>query len=234
MRYLNGDGGEVDMCGNGVRTLAAFAAEELKIEGGGRGRHLPMAMATATATEYTMELRNGHCWAFFDRKKREAGLEMGGGPYNEGPLDIDLIGPYRNQVKEKMYLEAGVPHCLFWVDDVEAIDVVAEGRRLRHHEDFPDGTNSDFFQVISSGVLKIRTYERGVEDETLSCGTGAMAAATMAFRRFHWRERVTLHTRGGILTVLFGRGGAGGEQAAATTASLWGSVETVYKGVISL
>ena len=70
-------------------------------------------------------------------------------------------------------VNTGVPHAVVMVDDIEAVDVASDGRAIRYHPDFaPDGTNANFVEMNSAGKIFIRTYERGVEDETLACGTG--------------------------------------------------------------
>ncbi len=112
----------------------------------------------------------------------------------------------------------GVPHVITYVDDVSAIDVDDLGRSIRHHERFaPRGANVNFVQVIAPGELAVRTFEFGVEAETLACGTGSAAAAILAAQRFGWpsgytagAEPVRIHTRGGkMLQVYFSLDSAG-------------------------
>jgi diaminopimelate epimerase len=101
------------------------------------------------------------------------------------------------------FLNTGVPHTLVWADDNEKTDVIDLGRTIRFHDHFkPAGTNVNFVQLVSGGVLSVRTYERGVEGETLACGTGAVAAAGVAFLKKKLSSPVRVQTLGGeILTV---------------------------------
>jgi diaminopimelate epimerase len=123
--------------------------------------------------------------------------------------------PERRKVKvgrktiDLWFLNTGVPHAVVPVDDVEKVDIVGLGRAIRRHEAFaPAGTNADFAARGPGDVVAIRTYERGVEDETLACGTGAAAAALVAFRLWKLPSPVELAVRGGRLRVHFSeRGG---------------------------
>jgi diaminopimelate epimerase len=102
-----------------------------------------------------------------------------------------------------------VPHAVLAVDDLESVPVVRWGREIRNHEEFaPAGTNVNFFQVGGGRKLAVRTYERGVEGETLACGTGSVAAAMVAAAAGRVRPPVRVLTRGGEeLTVYFRRRG---------------------------
>jgi diaminopimelate epimerase len=96
------------------------------------------------------------------------------------------------------------------VDDIETVDVVSLGREIRYHPAFaPEGTNVNFIALQKNGVAAIRTYERGVEDETLACGTGCIAAALVAACKLNWDSPVHLQTRSGeILTIYFANNAA--------------------------
>lgn len=90
------------------------------------------------------------------------------------------------------YAVAGVPHLVTWVEDIDAVDVQTLGRALRHHEDFaPRGVNANFVQVLDPGAIAVRTYEYGVEDETLACGTGSSVSAIMTCLREAWPQAFT-------------------------------------------
>jgi diaminopimelate epimerase len=102
-------------------------------------------------------------------------------------------------------VNTGVPHVVTEVDDIESLDVVETGRLIRYHPNFsPEGTNANFVAVGQRGKIFIRTYERGVEDETLACGTGTVAAALVLAHERGLASPVSLITRsGGTLTVHF-------------------------------
>jgi len=103
------------------------------------------------------------------------------------------------------YAVTGVPHLIAYVDDVEAVDIAHCGPAIRHHEQFqPRGVNANFVQVLEPGRIAVRTYEVGVEGETLACGTGSTAAAILAALRFDWPKKfitgdepVLVHARSG-------------------------------------
>jgi diaminopimelate epimerase len=153
MRYYNSDGKESSMCGNGGRCIAAFAAD----------------LGIAPRGEYfRFSAVDGIHEAFVD-EENEVKLKM-----------TDVSG-----IKKEMdgwFLDTGSPHFVRMVDDPSVIDVVKEGRYWRNHERFaPAGTNVNFVGQPQDGKVVMRTYERGVEDETWSCGTGAVASAIATF-----------------------------------------------------
>lgn len=101
------------------------------------------------------------------------------------------------------FLDTGSPHVVQFVDDLESLDVVAEGRPIRYDAAFPGGTNVNFTQQLDDHTVFVRTYERGVEDETYSCGTGVTAAALVAHQQFAMPDPVFIQTMGGGLRVSF-------------------------------
>ncbi len=179
MRYFNADGGEVDMCGNGGRCIALFA-DDLGI-GGGRKQFLG---------------RDGvHSAEIISRTDDGTQIRLG---------MIDVEGCERTG--NAFMLNTGVPHYVEFVDDVDAIDVHTLGRAKRNEDRFEaqGGTNVNFAEVLPGGELKVRTYERGVEGETLACGTGATAVAIAARLFLNTDRRMfTVHTLGGALTIDF-------------------------------
>jgi diaminopimelate epimerase len=131
--------------------------------------------------------------------------------------------------KEYFLLDTGSPHYVKFVDDLDELDVLMEGRSVRYNEEFEDiGVNVNFVQS-SKKELYIRTYERGVEDETLSCGTGAVAAAICAAAKGNFEKSLyRIRTRGGKLGVFFKTSGKDGFR----DVYLEGSATYVFKGSI--
>jgi diaminopimelate epimerase len=101
------------------------------------------------------------------------------------------------------FLNTGSPHVVRFVDDLESVDVVAEGRAIRYDAAFFGGTNVNFVQVLDDHTVYVRTYERGVEDETYSCGTGVTAVALVAHQQLAMPDPVFIQTLGGNLRVSF-------------------------------
>jgi diaminopimelate epimerase len=156
----------------------------------------------------------------------------------EGPLFaflrkdlVHLKMPDVNEVTcidNDWFINTGSPHYVRLVTDVESVDVFSEGRDIRYHSDFsPGGTNVNFMQLLDPQHLYVRTYERGVENETLSCGTGITAAAlAIGFRS--GQSPVKISTKGGQLSVDFKKQ----EQKGFTEIYLIGPAEKVYDGSI--
>ncbi|HSR88594.1 MAG TPA: diaminopimelate epimerase, partial [Pontiella sp.] len=177
MRFINPDGNEVDMCGNGARCISrlAFAL------GAAPAR---MIIETNAGPVHADVLSDGVCLELTPPAAMELDLDLGLG------MTIDFVN-------------TGVPHAVAWVDDVHAVDLLKLGRAIRYHERFiPEGTNADFAQVEPEGTLTIRTYERGVEAETLACGTGAAAAAVVAAQRGWIALPVAVHCASGCDLVI--------------------------------
>ncbi|MDX2455818.1 diaminopimelate epimerase [Desulfosarcina sp.] len=181
-RFFNADGSLPDMCGNGARCAARFAF----IHGiADRQMAFETLAGTIEATvgDNTVKIR------MTEPRDLKTGtiLDIEGTPTAVGSVNT------------------GVPHVVMVVDDVEAVAVAKTGRLIRYHPKFaPDGTNANFVAVKENGTIFIRTYERGVEDETLACGTGNVAAALILACERGLTSPVTLTTRsGGKLTVHF-------------------------------
>lgn len=156
MRIFNADGSEAEMCGNGARCAALYASKKNKKK------------LTIETQAGLLSVRIG---------KSNIALKM------TSPFDLrrGLLLNVAGQTYEADYINTGVPHAVIEVDDVERVDVKALGGLIRRHDVFlPAGTNVDFIKILASDYLVLRTYERGVEDETLACGTGSVASAIMA------------------------------------------------------
>ena len=160
MRYYNSDGSEAAICGNGLRCAAYFARmlglpAEISIETGAGVVHANVDGNMVTVSMPDVKLVANNVEIIIDTL----------------PLVFDLF-------------DSGVPHAVTMVEDVETVPVSYWGRIVRWHKEFaPEGANVDFVEVVDDNTVKIRTYERGVEEETLSCGTGAVASAVAAARK---------------------------------------------------
>lgn len=162
MRIFNADGSEAEMCGNGIRCLIKFLAE--------RGFN-------QKSYEIETLLRTLHVTLEGD----EVSVKMG------DPLEMALgqLLQVENQEIPFDYFDTGVPHAIIFVQDIEAIDLESIGPKIRHHPYFaPKGTNVNYAKVAKDGCVHVRTFERGVEAETLACGTGATATALAAAKKF--------------------------------------------------
>jgi diaminopimelate epimerase len=188
-RLFNADGSEAEFSGNGARCAARFAY--LK-------RIAPRKMRFETLAgliEAEMVSEPGSV-------KPEAVKVRFPDPTG---LRLNLRVPIGGTVREAHFLDSGVPHCVYLVDDPDQMDVVGIGRPTRYHELFqPAGANVNFIKVLDPHRIRIRTYERGVEDETLACGTGSIASALIASLVAKVESPVTLIPQSGLeLTVHF-------------------------------
>ncbi|MDA8121612.1 MAG: diaminopimelate epimerase [Deltaproteobacteria bacterium] len=178
-RFYNADGSRAEMCGNGGRCAARFAVER-KIA------RSPLSFET-DAGIIRAEVRG-----------RRVKLQM------TAPRGLALSKSLtlRGKKIEYSFLDTGVPHVVLFVPDLDRIDLQGTGRGIRTHRAFaPRGTNVNFVQV-KDGAVRIRTYERGVEGETLACGTGAVAAGILSFLHGRVSPPVTVRTRGGETLII--------------------------------
>jgi len=181
MTYYNADGGEAEMCGNGARCTVAFAHE--------RG---------LVGTSCRLDTFAGQ---LIGTVHGQADIEVDLPDYQDLALDLSLPdAPFPTLHA----CNTGVPHMVIPVDDIEAVEVTRHGRALRQHEHFaPAGTNVNWIARGSQGnEWLLRTYERGVEGETLACGTGAAAAAVVLSRLERAASPVAIRTRGGDLLTI--------------------------------
>jgi diaminopimelate epimerase len=180
-RFFNADGSEAEMCGNGGRCVARFAA-----------------LKGIAGPSLTFETLAGILSARVDGKRVKLELTK---PFG---LKIDEIVTVNGVGLTLSSLNTGVPHAVLFVEDTKDLDIVSLGRSVRFHEHFaPKGTNADFVW-LEKGGLSVRTYERGVEDETLACGTGVVASALVAAFKAKVKSPVSVRTQGGeVLLVHF-------------------------------
>jgi len=219
-RLFNADGSEAEFSGNGARCAARFAY--LKRIAGLRMRFETLAgLIEAEMVSSKGRSTRGRKSALEEVKVRfpdPKGLRL------NVPVTID------GTEREAHFLDTGVPHCVYVVDDPDKIDVVGIGRPTRYHPLFqPAGTNVNFISIANPHTIRIRTYERGVEDETLACGTGSIASALIAGLIAKAESPVTLIPRSGLkLTVHFTSDGT-----TFTDVYLQGDARAVYEGNMS-
>ena len=157
MRYYNSDGGEAEMCGNGARCFAKFLDH---LEG---DTHQSISFETmAGMVSATFPGGDDVCVHLSDPTDLTLGESP---PVNSSPLTVHSVN-------------TGVPHAVVVIDDLSTIDIDSLGASIRRHDHFaPAGTNVNFMQVNGPSNISVRTFERGVEGETLACGTGMVANA---------------------------------------------------------
>src|SRR5208337_429215 len=181
-RFYNADGSEAEMCGNGGRCAARFAY-----------------LKGIAGPSLKFETLAGILSAQVDGKKVK--LEM------TKPFGLKLDETVLVDGEKEVFssINTGVPHAVLFREDLEKLDIVKIGRAIRRHSFFaPAGTNVDFVRVEKGNPLSVRTYERGVEDETLACGTGVVASALIAAFKGLVKAPVSVKTRGGeALSVHF-------------------------------
>jgi diaminopimelate epimerase len=208
MRYYNADGGEAEMCGNGARCFARYASrvagpkEELSFE-------TPAGVIGATLQGELVR------------------LEMS----EPKDLRLGITIPLPDRQVAAHFVNSGVPHVVVPVDDLESVDVRGLGSAIRHHDLFaPKGANANFLKERGERQIAIRTYERGVEDETLACGTGVVASALIFAALKNVSGPIGVLVRGGNeLLVGFDRSG---DQFKNVT--LTGPADFVFEGTIDV
>lgn len=158
MRIFNPDGSEAEMCGNGARCLAIYAGEKFK----------------------TKNLRLFTKAGLIEAKINKDVAKIKMSPPKDCQLDITI--ELAGITLKVNYIDTGVPHAIVFVEGLNNIDAANIGRQIRYHKKFqPRGTNVDFIEVFDKDFIGVRTYERGVENETLACGTGVVASSLITF-----------------------------------------------------
>jgi len=203
MLYYNSDGKKAAMCGNGGRSIAALAYGL-----GFAGKQMTfLASDGVHKAVIEEELATGSLY--------DVSLKM---------VDVENVKKYQNYY----FLNTGVPHYVEFVNGLSDMDVVEKGRKIRFDERFGDeGTNVNFVEIYPDSI-KVRTYERGVEDETLSCGTGVTASAIATFLETG-KQGFLIHARGGDFKVNF-------EQKDGGFVNIWlrGPAEYVFEGEMDI
>jgi diaminopimelate epimerase len=208
MRYYNSDGGEAEMCANGARCFARFASrvsgerEELRFE-------TPAGMIRAELRGENVKLELSEPKGMVLNRTLEIGKRK---------LPVHSIN-------------TGVPHVVAFVDDLETTPVRDWGAKIRYHGAFhPKGTNANFVKQIEPGKIAVRTYERGVENETLACGTGVAASGLIYSALNDLESPVQVLVRGGDwLELGFRKTASGFEEV-----TLEGPADFVFEGTIDI
>jgi len=206
MRYYNSDGSEAALCGNASLCSTNLAVELGMAQGGGFILH-------TAAGSLRARIRDG---------LPEVDLE----PVSDVRPDARDLGTQPGEIRLG-YARAGIPHVVVEVGDIESADVLVRGLELRRHPALADGANVNFVARRHDGTFTYRTYERGVEGETLACGTGAVATAILLSSWGESAHETTLWTRSGLpLVVTLGREGP------AWLPSLRGEGRIVFEGLL--
>ncbi|MDD5432613.1 MAG: diaminopimelate epimerase [Candidatus Omnitrophica bacterium] len=199
MRIFNADGSEAEMCGNGARCAAYWTGKKIvKIE--------------TKAGIINSEV-----------KDKEVKIQL------TDPFGIRLDIPIKvnNRLLKVNFVNTGVPHVVIFAEGLDKIKITDIAPYIRYHKEFaPKGTNVNFIEPIDKNSFKIRTYERGVEDETLACGTGSVASSVIFSLKTDSGNKVNVHTKSGeILKVYFER-----TRVHFTNVWLEGEAKIVYEG----
>jgi diaminopimelate epimerase len=202
--YFNADGGEVEMCGNGGRCVARFAY-----------------LKGIAGNKLTFGTKVGPISAEVENRIVKVLMP------NPDDLRIGIDLPLEAGWESVDFINTGVPHVVIQVKDLDEHPIVDQGRAIRYDPIFsPEGTNANFIRISGPDQMDIRTYERGVEDETLACGTGSIAAALIADVKGLVKSPVIVRTRGGeSLKIYFKRTGDTFSEV-----YLEGNTTLVYKG----
>lgn len=206
--FYNSDGSTGEMCGNGARCFARFVQKAVGLKG-----------------DFTFETEAGVITASFEGERVTVNLTR--------PKDLRLNErvSLSSGVETIHSLNTGVPHAVLYVPDADQAMVHSLGPEIRRHPHFgPRGTNVNFVQVLGPNHIRVRTFERGVEGETLACGTGVSAAAMISARVHRFTSPVQVQVKGGdTLAVSFKDTGAGFEEV-----RLSGPADFVFEGRIEV
>lgn len=206
--FYNSDGSSAEMCGNGARCFARFVHRLTRVDAG-----------------FRFETRAGVIAARFNGEQ----------------VTVNLTSPADLRLREKIVLSTGpaeihslntgVPHAVLFVEDADKAMVQTLGPEIRHHAHFaPRGVNVNFVQVRGPGAIRVRTYERGVEGETLACGTGVTASALITAELRGFKSPVQVQVQGGgTLEVSFQR-----ENGKLAGVGLTGPADFVFEGRIEV
>ncbi len=210
MRYYNADGGEAEMCGNGARCFGRFV------------NHLH----GDKLVKINFETLAGMISAEFEGCQVRINMSV---PHS---LKLAQSLPVADTELTVHSVNTGVPHAVVFVDDLTNVPVREWGAALRYHEAFkPKGTNANFAKVLALGIISIRTYERGVEDETLACGTGMVGCALIHHELTGAPSPVSVLVKGGDTLQVGFTETAPHEY---TNVTLFGPADFVFQGSVPI
>jgi len=185
MKIFNSDGIEANMCGNGLLCLVKFISDFI-----------------IKKDSYLIETKSDVYHTFIDKK------------------NVSFLSKFPKFLKENYLLNlqttkhkmqiinSGVFHGVMFLNDVDNINVYKEGKKIRFYKDFsPTGINVNFCEVISDNEIKVRTYEKGVENETFCCSTGAIAVAWAYYNLKNLKQELKLHFKGGKINIVYEKKG---------------------------
>ena len=192
MRMFNADGSESQMCGNGIRCVGKYVYDhrlvektEFDVETGAGIKHLKVKQENGKAVQITVDM---------------------------GVPEITSQVPEPILVDGKSYefigISMGNPHAVYYLDNIDCLDLEAIGPAFENHERFPERTNSEFIQVVNRDYIRMRVWERG-SGETYACGTGATASAVASALSGRTGQTVQVELKGGNLTIRWDREGSG-------------------------
>lgn len=206
-RYYNADGGEAEMCGNGARCFGRFTARLLE----------------GNPTSLTFETIAGTLKA--ELIGEEVCIDM------SDPIDLELGAPVES-IAPVDNLNTGVPHAVVFTDDLKNCEIVKNGAAIRYHDHYaPNGTNANFVGILAPDHLAVRTYERGVEGETLACGTGITACALIHHLKTGAPSPIKIDVQGGdTLSIGF----EPGPDQSFSKVTLTGPADFVFEGEITI
>lgn len=182
MRYVNADGGEVEMCGNGARSIIHFAKEVAGLTPKNKNRFIFSTLNSL----YEGQAEEDYPVKMTEIKDWDA---------------IDVSDLFESNYS--YYMNTGVPHAIYEVKKLDDLNLQEAGSKIRYDKRFERGTNANFFEIKEQGVVNMRTYERGVEGETQSCGTGATATALSLAKLKGWPSPIQVNVPGGKLIISF-------------------------------
>jgi diaminopimelate epimerase len=205
-QFYNADGSRAEMCGNGARCAGRFAF-----------------LAGIAGPQLSFETDAGIVTAEVSGDRVKIGMTD---PTDLKENETLLVGGTEVSYD---FINTGVPHVVITTSDIERIDVFESGRAIRYHEAFsPAGTNVNFMESLGEHTIAVRTYERGVEDETLACGTGCVAASLMMCLKHQWSSPVDIRTRSkAMLRVYYTF-----QNGVFTHVYLEGDARVIYQGIL--